>query len=230
MSRFLKQKMLFHAIPWAPEGDSIRTSINYGAHIPGAVREKLGMPPEEHTPLVFAATTLGKALAFTHEKGEALFNQSIGAEQAEILVVCNRDAFMQRVRDARVYTFAGTGFTQLPNAQNQCVSTKPVPFAAAKEILQIKSAEDMMRAGLQIFSFKEDFHGASKLLEREDGTQAPLKDLVKSGQLVWENHARGINPNYAVAKELGLPAAQQPKAQTRRKTKNNCGTGGSPKF
>ena len=232
MTRFVPEfdhppppQMLYHAIPGNPEGDYIRTSANYGAEILPEERQKLGMTPDEHTPLVFAATTLGKALAFTSIKGEALFNDTIDSANAEILVACGRDNFMKRQRDATVYALPDTGFVQLPNMQSQSVSTRPVPFSATTAVVKIENANDMMRAGLQIFTFKEDCRtvresGAEKqLLQSGDkGLATALADAVKSGKLVWENNNRGINPNAALAKQMGiqLKTATKPKSSTPR--------------
>ncbi len=212
MSRFLPQKMLFHAIPCAPQGEAITTSINYGADIPAAEREKLGMPPDEQTPLVFAATNLDKALAFTIIKGEKLFNTFVDSAQAEIAVVVDREKFMSRERNATIFTFPDDGFVQLLNCQNQSVSTKAVPFAKTEVAATIKSAKDMMRHGLQIFSFEKSFgdtygdKDAEKLSAAKDDKEmlGTLSQLVKSGKVVWENHARNINPNPALAETMGL--------------------------
>jgi len=217
---------LYHAIPGKPRGNEIAASSNYGALILPAEREKLGMPPDEQTPLVFAATRLGKALAFAIPKGEKLFNTSIESAGAEIVIATNRDNFMKQPIDATVYSFPGTGFVQLPNMQHQSVSTQSVPFSRTKEAAKLNSMDDLMRAGLQVFSFREDFktvHGsaeAAKLNGAKNDTElmATMAGLIKSGKVVWENQARGINPNPKLAKMMEAPAAVPRKAapKTRR--------------
>ncbi len=205
MSRFLPQKTLFHAIPGVPEGDAIKTSANYGADIPATVRTLLGMPPDEQTPLVFAATNLDKALAFTIIKGEKLFNTFVESAQTEIAVVVDREKFMSRERDATIFSFPDEGFVRLPHYQNQSVSTKAVPFAKTEVAATIKNADDMMRHGLQIFSFEKSFgdlfgdKDAEKLSAAKSDKEMldTLSQLVKSGTIVWENRARNINPNPA---------------------------------
>ena len=217
--------ILYHAIPGREEGAYIKTGSNYGAEIPETEREKLGIPADGHTPLVFAATTFDKAVAFTIIKGEKLFNSSIGSAETEIAVVCAREKFMSRPRDATIYALPDTGFVQLTNVQNQSVSTQPVPFTATKEVAKIKSADDMMRAGLQIFSFKGDFStvyesDAAKKLNQASPEAMPvvLAGLIRSGTIVWENNDRGINPNTSLAQLMGIKIKTPSAAVTQKKT------------
>ena len=226
MSKFVRTSgILYHAIPGRQEGSHIRPSSNYGAEIPEAEREKLGIPADGHTPLVFAATTFGKAVAFTIIKGEKLFNSSIGPAHTEIAVVCDSEKFMSRSRDATIYALPDTGFVQLTNMQNQSVSTQPVPFAATKGVAKIKSADDMMRAGLQIFSLKEDFstvyesNAAEKLNQASPETMlVVLAGLIRSGAIVWENNDCGINPNTSLAQQMGIKIKTPAAAVTQKRT------------
>lgn len=236
MSKFLptlnneeQSRTLYHCIRVSAEGDAIRPSIHYGAEIPEGVRQKLAMPADEHTPLVFASAHLSKALAFGLMPGEKLFNTLVEGQDSEIVVICDRDKTMSRERNATVYAFADNGFTDLPNMQRQCVSTNAVPFSATTEALKIKNTDDLMRAGLQIFSFKEGIRDLYDSKETNDlrygGDEkipAKLAELMKSGRIIWENQARGINPNPALAEQMGMDINAQKKrpqpAATRPKT------------
>lgn len=220
-----QEHTLYHAIPGKPHGDAITASANYGATIPPAERKKLGMPPDEQTPLVFAATKLGKALAFAIPKGKKLFNTGIEAAGAEIVIATNRDNFMKQPIDATVYSFPGNGFVHLSNMQHQSVSTKPVPFSQTQEALKAKSIHDLMRAGLQVFSFKEDFKtvhsstDATKLNSAKNDPElmATLAGLIKSGKVVWENQARGINPNAKLGEMMGMKAPDVQQGNTAKR-------------
>ena len=214
MSKFVSShpQTLYHSIPGRPRGDAIETSSNYGATLLPAERKKLGMLPDKKTPLVFAATCLGKALAFAIPKGEKLFNHSVDAANAEIVIASNRKDFMAHPINATIFSFSAKDFVQLPNMQHQSVSTMPVPFSKTTEALKVSSVEDLMRAGLQIFSFEEkavtlhDSVDGAKLLGYKDDIElmATLGELVKSGRAVWENHARGIGANPKLAEMMGM--------------------------
>jgi hypothetical protein len=131
---------------------------------------------------------------------------------------------MKQPIDATVYSFPGNGFVQLPNMQNQSVSTKPVPFSNTKQALKAKSIDDLMGAGLQVFSFKENFQAlgkdadAAKLGAAKTDPQlmATLASLIKSGKVVWENRERGINPNKKLGEMMGDPRPPRQKAAAKR--------------
>jgi hypothetical protein len=233
MSKFIPttQRILYHAIPHAPEGNAIRTSLNWGMNILPPEREKLGIRPDEHPPLLFAATQLGKALAYAIEKGQGrLCCLTINSIGTEILIAGDRKNFMSRPRHATIYSFSDKGFVNLPNAQHQSVSKNPLPFSETAIACKINSIEDIMRAGLQIFTFKE---GAAAIYEDKDAikirdakspqeTLEILTALIACGKVVWENNARNIHPNAALAKQLGIKLKATPAAHlyTRTAQKN----------
>lgn len=222
-----QSRTLYHCIPVVPEGDEIRTSANYGARIPQSVWDKLSINGSDvdgpnKTPLTFAATTLGKALAFGFIKGEDRFlNHSVEGSDAEVLFVCNREAAMKREMSVTVFSFSDEGFADLETSARQSVSNKPVPFSKTKKVVEAKNAEDMMRAGLQILSFKETREelGIETMWPPEPGSLAGMQDselyatlsgMIKEGRVVWENQARNINPSPDLAKKLDiqLPTAK----------------------
>ena len=208
----------------APRGTEITPSANYGATIPDNICNKLGIEPDAQTPLVFAATHLTKALAFglIGGDGEKLFNAAIDGTDGELVVICDREKTMSRARDITVYSFSSDSFEVMPHMQRQAVSPQAVPFDQSDIALQAKNTEDLMRAGLQIFSFKESFKDAydspqDKSLRSAKSLPQALGALIAKGDIVWENHARGINPNPVLAARMGIdlkPAAppQPPKS------------------
>ena len=205
-------KLLYHAIAVAPEGGAIRTSTQYGMEIKPEILAALGVTDTVHPPLVFASAHLTKALAFGLDKfaNERLLNMGIEGTEDELVLAVNRDVTMSRAREGKVYAFPAEGFVELPYANRQSVSKTPVAFSGAKVVLEIKSADDLMRAGLQILSFREtvqELRGDKKLEALLDGKAdiySELKALIKEGRVVWENHARGINPNPVLAESLGV--------------------------
>jgi hypothetical protein len=121
------------------------------------------------------------------------------------------------------------GFFDLTDKQRQCVSAQPVPFSKTQVAVHATSAEDMMRAGLQILIFRETFtelmadYDFNDKIVREKGfgsLNEYLGDLLKKGKLIWENRERGINPNPVFAQQLGIelklpqrrPTAKKPPA------------------
>ncbi len=205
-------KLLYHAIPVAPQGDAIRTSTNYGMDIRPEILAALGVTDTDHPPLVFASGHFTKALAcgldtFASEKA---MNMGIDGTQSELVLILNRDVTMSRERSGKVYAFPADGFVELPYADRQSVSTAPVKFKDAEVVLEIKSADDLMRAGLQIISFRETAKelwndaGLTAAINNSGDTYKSLGELVKQGRAVWENHARGINPEPVLAEKLGV--------------------------
>ena len=106
---------------------------------------------------------------------------------------------------------------------------RETPFLANEtEIaLKVETTEDIMRAGLQIFTFKED---ATAIYKDKDATKLAgtrgeketvdmLATLIRSGKVIWENQARGINPNPALAKMLSL--SQQGTSTPQQKAKSS---------
>lgn len=209
------QRVLYHCIPVAPQGDAIHASTNYGTTIPPEVREKLGMG-EGQVPLVFAATHFSKALAFAMPRGQGILNCAIPGTEAELYIGCDRDNMLAKKLDATFFSFSDEGFVQLPNAERQSVALNAVPFSRTTEVLKARSLQDLMRAGLQILQFRETSQALYKgnfddnLLMRimkERGQPDMFKcmgDLIKEGTLVWENKAAGLNPNPDLAKAMGV--------------------------
>lgn len=129
-----EEGVVYHCIPVKPEGDHIRTSSNYGMTISPEVRARIGMPPEEHTPLVFAATHITKAMAFGFQGtlGEKILNSSIEGSEGEMVLACDREKLMSRVRDITIYEIPKKDFVTLEYADRQAVSINPVPFDEAR--------------------------------------------------------------------------------------------------
>jgi hypothetical protein len=205
------ETVFYHCIPVTPYGDAILPSANYGATIPADVCAKLDIAAGEQTPHVFAATHLTKALAFglIGRDGEKLLNAAVQGSDRELVVICDREKTMQRERDITVYAIPAKGFEILPHMERQAVSPRAVPFADAAVTLRAKNAEDLMRAGLQIFSFRESFADLAQDRDAEDLRQTndfprSLADLVRSGKVVWENHSRGVNPDPVLAAQMGV--------------------------
>jgi hypothetical protein len=161
--------------------------------------------PPQKLPLIFASEFMSKACAFGFRGAnqEKILNSMIEGTDAEMVLLCDRDATMARPRDITVYSFQDpvtgqtlyhgmadasgdairpsdtygapihddiqkklesgyAGFVDLPYMQRQCVSSQPVPFSKTKVVLHARTAEDMMRAGLQILIFKESFLNCPK--------------------------------------------------------------------
>lgn len=217
---------VYHCIPVTPEGDGIRTSTNYGKNIPPEVQKKLSLSNTEKTPLVFAATHITKSMAFGLQGnlGEKLFNSAVENSDNEMVLACDRKALMERERDITIYKLSGKDFEVLPNAERQAVSTKPVPFSQTEIAFKGKNAEDLMRGGLQILAFNESFQELNghefinkTMAERgHKNLNEFLGDMVREGKVIWQNRESGINPDPALAKQIGVslsPTPQKPAPQ-----------------
>jgi hypothetical protein len=213
MSAGAKTDQLYHAIPGVALGDEITPSSNYGAHVPAAVREALGISQTENTPLVFASNHKSKALAFGFGgDDQKILNATVESADCELVLLCDRDRVMSQKRSGSVWAFPADGFHELPHATRQFVSKKPVGFQNATKIMDITSAEDLMRAGLQVFSFREARHELPDIdtllqpMSRLSTTQF-IGELTRERRVVWENQAHNINPNPRLAREIGIALA-----------------------
>ena len=218
--------VMYHCIPVSAQGDCIRASDGYGTMLSPAVVAALGdyKAPDKNnkggTPLVFASRYLSKALSFAL-RDEKILNTGIAGTEAEMVLVCDRDRTMARKLDATVYSFSDKGFVDLDPGARQSVSLSPVPFAQTKVVAKIDTMQDLMRAGLQVFSFAENFkqHGGYEAANKdmtENGWNFDqyLGNMIKQGRVVWENHARGISPHPVLQERLAeylktAPSAEQ---------------------
>ena len=119
-----------------------------------------------------------------------------------------RDVFMQAALTGAVYAFSADGFAKMEKSVNHYVGLKAVPLRQTQQVVEIKSAADAMRHGLQIFTFANPFPKTPA-----DPQFPDLRDfrfardagpLLATGELVWENDARGINPDPKLREILGL--------------------------
>jgi hypothetical protein len=218
-----KTGVVYHCIPGEAVGGVIRASGNYGMRISPEVRQQLGMTAEDQTPLIFASPYITKSMAFGFQGvlQEKIMNSSIEGSDGELVLMCDRDKAMARERNVTIYAVSDENFVTLPYAQRQCVSTKEIPFTKAQIVFQAKNSEDLMRGGVQVLIFRETYAELNAagvvdeaLNNAKSDTNALHKyfgGLIKEGKLIWENQARGINPNPVLAQEMGieLKAPQQ---------------------
>lgn len=230
MSRFTDHKetggaQVYHCIPVAPHGDCIYPSDKYGMTIPPDVRARLGMSRFSQTPLVFASPYITKAMAFGLQGnlGEKIMNGSIEGSVNEFVIACDRKNMLARTRDITIYEISGKDFIPLEHADRQCVSSKAVPFAEAHIALQARNTQDLMRGGLQILSFEGTFAetGGYQAIDKamQDRNHADIYqyigEMVRSGELVWENRNANINPDPILAAKAGLGPAAAPAPKTK---------------
>lgn len=226
-------QMLYHCMCRDPEPDpadgqlKIKASTGYGMRIPPEVCGQLGINETDKAPLVFASEHITKTLAYAFDfhKREIAQCEPIDGTGEELAIVYNRDVAMTRKYEATVYGFSSQGFVSLAEGSRQFVSKDSVPFSKVEDTIKINTADDLMRRGLQIFSYKESFsdlHGGRTFLENRDdnfinktmrerglsSTNEFLSAMIKEGKIVWENQARGINPNPVLAERLGVKIPQ----------------------
>jgi|GEM_PF-1584382 len=206
-------RTLYHCIYGTIQGDGLEPTC-------------LGEVNGREDRFLFAASHLTKALAFAfsyHEGTEIICNGAITGTEDEFAIIMNSETTINKAFDAKIFAFPDTGFEEAwPGTEaRQYVSTQTVPFSKTRIALEIKSADDLMRHGLQIFStpdtlseheiknfLKEDYEGASN--------EEWLFHLLKNKGFVWENQRRGINPNTALQNLFdGLSQIPSPSQQPR---------------
>lgn len=219
MSKFFnlnqeKTKVVYHCIPVKPTGTCILPSDKYGMNISPGVRHELGMPEEGNTPLVFASDHMTKAMAFglSGNLNEKILNSSIEGSPNELVLACDRQNLMSRERDITIYEISAKNFVNLDYADRQCVSTKSVPFSETRVAFHAKNADDLMKGGLQILAFNETFSElrghqfVQKTMKERKQTDLYqfMGDMIREGKLIWENKAKGINPDPILAEKMNV--------------------------
>lgn len=199
LSEKQKPSVLYHCLLGTPKGDELQTSCN---------REVNGKQAD----YLFASPYLSKALAFgfDYHNEEILMNGSLAEHNVEYAIICDRDQTMSSARQITVYCFSDEGFSALAGAR-QSVSESAVPFSKTKVVLTGQSAEDLLKAGLQVLSFSEKMEDIlDEMLNEKTGVfnqldfMKQIGGLVKSGRLHWENKERNLCPNKHFGTVLGV--------------------------
>lgn len=211
-------RTLYHSMPVAPKADSLLASPCYSMPIPGHVKAALGIAPDERVPLVFASEHITQTLLFgfngREKDKEKVLTATIAGTDTSVVIICNRDVTMAKPRNVTVYGFSDEGFVDLDPSTRHSVRTEPVPFSKTTKVLEATCAEDFLRAGLQVFSFREPMHmiGGWSIPDIMANNKWSLEDYlghaVRNGRLVWENHERGIEPHPVLLERLAdsIPA------------------------
>ena len=209
-------RTLYHSMPVAPKSDSLTGRPAYSMPIPDHVKAALGIAPNERVPLVFASAHITQTLlfGFNARDNEKVLTGTIAGTDTSVVIICNRDVTMAKPRNVTVYAFSDEGFVDMAPAARYSVRTEPVPFSKTTKVLEATCAEDFLRAGLQVFSFREPKHmiGGWSIPEVMANNKWSLEDYlgycVGNGRLVWENHERGIEPHPVLLERMAdkLPA------------------------
>lgn len=195
-----KPGILYHCIPGTPLGNAIEPRSN---------REANG----KRATYLFATPVLSKSLAFafSYYTPEIIRNNGIDGTDQEIALVLGGKNVMEAPRPITVYAFSSDGFSPLGNADEtrQYVSEKPVPFDRTAVTFRADNAISLLSQGLQVFCFR---HNADhyQSLYGDDFAQVltdNLSHFYKTGELVWENKARHINPLPAAERYIDLWSA-----------------------
>ena len=197
-----KPSVLYHCLLGTPKGDGLQPTCD---------RDVNGKQAD----YLFASPYLSKALAFgfDYHNEEILMNGSLGEHDVEYAIICNRDQTMSSARQITVYCFSDEGFSALEGAR-QSVSEEVVPLSKTKTVLTGQSAEDLLKAGLQVLSFSEKMEDIlDEMLNEKTGVfnqpdfMKQIGGLIKSGRLRWENKARNLCPNKHFGAALGVKSS-----------------------
>lgn len=221
--------ILYHCMPHDIDGSEIRPSMGYGSTMPAQVAAQLGIGTDEKIPLVFASDHKSKALAFgfSYARGEICGNGSLD-DDCEYALIPNRDTVMKAARTGTLYAFPAENFIQA--FEMQFVSPLPVHLSETREVMKIKSVDDLMRAGLQVLSYAGD---ANALREERahlsttgvTGWFEQIAVMVQSGALVWENETRNIQPHRALKSELDAALSRQSLQKKEPEPQKGSGSG-----
>jgi len=216
---------LYHCAPVPlKEGDTLAPRSAYAVSVPADTRAALGLDVDGiRVPLVFASDSLQAVLPFAFRAAdrEKIIVTEIDGTSAPLVLLCNRDEAMSKPRDVTVYSFSGKDFSPLTNVEGRYVSTRAVSLAEATVAFKAKNADDLMRAGLQIFTVagthakNGGWQAVEEAMDRRGLTfEQYLGEEVRAGAMVWENHARGIFPDPVLQERLAEYLQYSPELDT----------------
>lgn len=196
---------LYHSLPTPPDGDILRPGTRNVAMVEaadGSVTAHATAYAENNIPYLYAADNLQLSATYTLPKGIRLGNMH-GHGGTEILFVDQESVIGDPDFSGGIYSFQSDDFHQLHlNGQpsDQWVSNNGVRIQDA-HFQPIRSLNDIMRTGVQIYQIGEDSdYTANDLYEdmvsenAGDSLLNKIKILQESGKLRWMNDERGIHP------------------------------------
>jgi len=198
-------------MPVPPKGECILPSLGYGTSISDTIRKSLEIPLEGKIPLIFASPYIGKAMAFglQGKLNEKFFNDTLTETNEEVVLTCDRKNMLERSRTITMFAIQNKNFVSID--QHQLVSNKPIAFRDTKVVFHATNTYDLMGKGLQILSFREtaDELYNSKIIQKINNCTSAnryhlMGQLIKNGNLFFENKEFGINPSAILIKKLGL--------------------------
>ncbi|MBI1216265.1 MAG: hypothetical protein GC185_10680 [Alphaproteobacteria bacterium] len=201
---------LFHGMRTPLEGDAL---------LPVNERDINGKKAK----YLFATPYVAKSLmfAFDWRKEEAIVGGPVRGSADQFIIVCERERTMKKDIDLYLYSFngGGHGFEKTTSGQaylkgksdknydtREFATEKAVPASALGEPRRIRSLDEVMQGGLQIFSTARSRQEllAEGFLDQKYMDMPPAQWLFKllGDGFVWENDARGVNPNPLLKKSF----------------------------
>jgi hypothetical protein len=216
---------LYHASPVPIEGGTLTPAtknIQLAQTADGTEIAKFTEYDDKNIPYVFATDNPQLSMTYTVPKGLRLGNMH-GRGGAEILFMDQESLIGDPDLQGGMYSLVSENFKQIhvdgEGPIDQWVSADSFDLKNA-EYVPVKSLNDIMRAGVQIYQVSDSYSAAEfyeewrKIGNDPDGSQNMdfVKNSVQSGKLRWMNEERGINPVNC----LDVPEATVPKPDIKK--------------
>ena len=139
-----------------------------------------------------------------------------------LVIESSREDYLWMPVEGYIYRVPASDFCRVygprGGATNEWVCPHPAPIDRAMPIEHITSIDQVLAAGVQILFVgdKTNFETVSQNLPDLSKTPDYLAALVKSCELIWENHIRNICPARVIAATLS-PAETESAARPKRK-------------
>ena len=198
---------LYHASPVPIEGGVLNPTtknIQLAQTAEGAQIATFTEYNDQNTPYIFATDNPQLSMTYTVPKGLRLGNMH-GCGGAEILFMDQESLIGDPDLQGGIYSLESESFRQIhvdgEGPIDQWVSADSFDLKNA-EYVPVKSLNDIMRAGVQIYQVSDNYSANEfyeewrKIGNDPDGSQNMdfIKNSVQSGKLRWMNEERGINP------------------------------------
>lgn len=197
---------LYHTIPREFEGDTLK---------PLTFVESARGAPEGH--YIFATDNVQLSACYAIPNGHKHFSNT--QEDDSVVLLIQHDTMqMDEALNATMYSVPDDVFSKLPSTSNQYICGSELRRGEIAQQREIKSFDDMMQLGVQIFvpdkQAKTPEDWAELSVQDGEGPTDTLKRLYSAGQVTWLNEARDINPNPTLKAQLGnAPVAGRQKRQ-----------------
>ncbi|MBU0800193.1 MAG: hypothetical protein KKA05_04235 [Alphaproteobacteria bacterium] len=196
---------LYHASPYPIEGQSLNPATRNVAlehDASGTIIARAVPYDDAGAPYIYAADKEQFAMTYTVSKGVRFGNWPSANGRCEIMFVDQESRIGDPQLTGGIYSFESNDFIAMHNEDGpngQWVSAQVLDLHAQAQYTPVRSFNDIMRTGVQIYQVADDpAYNANQFYEdvmHADGdAYEVLRSALAAGKIRWMNQERGINP------------------------------------